>query len=339
MSTKILSSFSVLLLLALAPCCNSDLRTGWNATGDGSAGGEARASADTGGSATHVAYPLPTPKALPMWIVSGPDDNLWFTEDSGNQIGRITTAGVIKEFPVPTPDSHPYGIAVGPDGNLWFTEQMGNKIGRITPSGSITEIAIPEGATAPQGIVRGPDNNLWFAIGVRLARLTLDGVFTFFPPVGESVPVSGALGEIANGPDGNIWFTEMYGNAVGRMTLDGSYKQFHLQGESSIPRGITAGPDGNLWFTEEMTDSIGRITPDGDLVEFAIGKNGMPTGIALGPDGNLWFAGPGIGHITPDGVVTMSAIKSSGPIGITAGPDGGIWFTDVLANSIGHIAL
>ena len=52
----------------------------------------------------------------------GPDGNLWFTERGSNNIGRITTAGVVTEFPIPTANSYPSGIAAGPDGNLWFTE-------------------------------------------------------------------------------------------------------------------------------------------------------------------------------------------------------------------------
>src|SRR6516164_1677835 len=68
----------------------------------------------------------------PDGITAGPDGNLWFTEYSGNKIGRITPAGMFAQFPLPTPDSQPSRIAAGPDGNLWFTEQYGNKIGRIT---------------------------------------------------------------------------------------------------------------------------------------------------------------------------------------------------------------
>ena len=37
------------------------------------------------------------------WIVVGSDDNLWFTENSASQIGRITTAGVVTEFVVARP--------------------------------------------------------------------------------------------------------------------------------------------------------------------------------------------------------------------------------------------
>ena len=75
----------------------------------------------------------------PIGITAGPDGNLWFTEFTGNKVGKITPAGAITEFPIPTASSFPYGITAGPDGNLWFVEDGGNKIGRITPAGTITE--------------------------------------------------------------------------------------------------------------------------------------------------------------------------------------------------------
>ena len=286
-----------------------------------------------------VEYGLPTPGASPLWITAGPDGNLWFTEDPGNQIGRITPAGVITEFVVPTKASRPYAITAGPDGNVWFTEQAAGQIGRITPTGSVLEFAVPSGVGQPQGITSGPDGNLWVAVGVRLARVTPDGVFTCFPPASEPVPVSGTLGEVTAGPDGNLWFTEMYGNAIGRMSPSGAYAQFVLPNASSVPRGITAGPDGNLWFTEEMTDKIGRITPSGDIVEFAVASAGMPTAITRGLDGNLWFTDPGVGRITPAGSITLYSGPSfhGGPFGIAAGTDGGIWFTKILGKTIARI--
>jgi virginiamycin B lyase len=64
-------------------------------------------------------------------IVSGPDDNLWFTDWGGNAIGRITPDGVMTRFPLPDGVTYPWGIVSGPDGNLWFTYDNG--IGRISP--------------------------------------------------------------------------------------------------------------------------------------------------------------------------------------------------------------
>jgi streptogramin lyase len=78
-------------------------------------------------------FPIPTTGSGSTGISLGPDGALWFTENSGNQIGRITTSGQIREFLIPAADSHPDGITLGPDRALWFTEFAGNRIGRISP--------------------------------------------------------------------------------------------------------------------------------------------------------------------------------------------------------------
>jgi virginiamycin B lyase len=74
-------------------------------------------------------FSIPTPKS----ITAGPDGNVWFTENDGNRIGRITPQGAITEFPLPSANSNPWGIASGPHGTLWFTEQGLDEIGRLTP--------------------------------------------------------------------------------------------------------------------------------------------------------------------------------------------------------------
>jgi virginiamycin B lyase len=160
---------------------------------------------------------------LPLGIAVGPDGNIWFTESSSDQIGRMTPAGVITEFQVPTPvppDSSgtpgigPNEIAAGPDGNLWFTETSSNKIGRISLSGKISEYALPAGSSNPYAITTGSD--------------------------------------------GNLWFTES-GNQIGSISPSGKISEYALpKGRSA--EGITAGPDGNLWFTEDGGDKVGRIT-------------------------------------------------------------------------------
>jgi len=128
-------------------------------------------------------FPIPTLYSDPSRIVTGPDGNLWFTQQGAvgangccepthpapGKIGRITTRGKITEFTTPTPFSNPAGITVGPDGNLWFAEYSyevsgkpgvqhgGNKIGRITTAGQITEVAIPTPYARADGITSGPD--------------------------------------------------------------------------------------------------------------------------------------------------------------------------------------
>lgn len=125
------------------------------------------------GSWTH--YKLPVAGSKPQSITVGADNNLWFTESTGNKIGKITTAGVITEYVLPNANSNPQTIVAGPDGNLWFTEKTGNRIGQITTSGVITEYAVPTAASQPFGITVGPDNNLWFTelSGNKLGKVEL----------------------------------------------------------------------------------------------------------------------------------------------------------------------
>ena len=96
-------------------------------------------------------FAVPTPNSQPEEITAGPDGNLWFTEFSGNQIGRITTAGIITEFAIPTPASVPVGITAGPDGNLCaavLPAQTGNQIGFITPA-TVTISEFPANNNGP----------------------------------------------------------------------------------------------------------------------------------------------------------------------------------------------
>lgn len=302
----------------------------------------------------------------PIGVTAGPDGNIWFTEQNGDRIGRITPGGTVTEFAV-TAGSGPVGITGGPDGNLWFTEPQRDSIGRITPSGIVTEFSsgITTGGTAPNGvgtgafpnhIVAGPDGNLWFteSNGNRIGRITPAGVVTEFS--NGITPQAFPYG-IARGSDGNLWFTEQFVNRIGRITPGGVVTEFSAGiSNPSQPAEIAAGPDGNLWFTEPGGNRIGRITPGGAVTEFSSGLttgapdpfNGQPSranplGIAVGPDGNMWFTEFGtnrVGRITMSGVITEFSAGITGlaqPTGITAGPDGSVWFTEQSTNRIGRL--
>jgi hypothetical protein len=207
---------------------------------------------------------------------------LWFTEPSGNKIGRITTTGTITEFSVPTASSNPWGITAGPDGAMWFTELSGNKVGRITTTGTITEYTANN---TPNDIATGSDGNLWFTEqGGKIGKLTTSGVLTeYVVPTPSSNPYG-----IAVGPDGNLWFTEAGSTPqVGRITTAGVITEFPVS--SGTPWEIAAGPDGNLWFTYGGASMLGRITTSGVLTDFPVsGASGL-YGITAGPDNNMWF--------------------------------------------------
>jgi virginiamycin B lyase len=206
------------------------------------------------GTAT-CAVGAPGNSSVPQGITAGPDGALWFTEECGNRIGRITLDGQITEYPVPTVDSHPLGITAGPDGALWFVEKQAEKIGRITTTGQFTEFKLSLG-TGPQRITVGPDGALWFSElrANKIGRITTDGVYTEYPAP------SGPVG-ITTGPDGALWFVEFNGNQIGRMTTDGQVTdQYPIPTPKSGSLQITVGPDDALWFTESLGgNQVGRL--------------------------------------------------------------------------------
>ena len=170
-------------------------------------------------------WAIPTPGGKPAGITAGPDGNLWFTEETAGNIGRITPAGAISEFHV-TGGGNPRGIAPGPNGEVWFTLPGGNKIGRIPPSGSpITLTQIPTPNSQPNEIALGPDGALWFTENGRIK-------------VGSEEPELSRIGRITPGEQINEYLTEI---------------------PESGPTAIAPGADGNLWFTESNRNNIARI--------------------------------------------------------------------------------
>src|SRR6266851_3507125 len=170
--------------------------------------------------------PFPSGFGQPFDIATGPDGNLWFTQEttgtntiSSDHIGRITPDGSVAEFPVPAVgtivslDGAGLHITAGPDGNLWYTEIGVDKIARLSPSGAVTEFPIPT--------------------------------------------TGGNPGSITAGPDGNLWFTESIANKIGQIFPSGRITEFPIPTANSFPAGITSGPDGNVWFTEETAGGIG----------------------------------------------------------------------------------
>ncbi|MBV9762733.1 MAG: putative Ig domain-containing protein [Acidobacteriaceae bacterium] len=292
-------------------------------------------------------YALPTASGADG-IVPGPDGALWFTtadQPLGNQIGRITTAGVITNvYPSPNAlNSMPQGqsITVGPDANLWFAEADAARIGQITTGGATIDFPVATSACEPASMATGLDGSLWFTeeSASKIGRLTTAGVITeYLTPTASSGPRA-----IVAGPDGALWFTENAANKIGRITTAGAITEYRITSAASGPAGITVGPDGALWFTENAASKIGRISIGGVVTEYATPTAATgPETIAAGNDGALWFTETSanqIGRITTAGVMTEYAIPTpaSGPQGITLGPDNALWFAENSASKIGRI--
>jgi uncharacterized repeat protein (TIGR01451 family) len=267
-------------------------------------------------------YPTPSNSGFLEGLTAGPDGNLWYTQYSGDVIGRVTTAGVITEFAVPS-TSTDWGIHAGFDGALWFRERDSGKMGRSTVSGSITEFPANTGqGLFPGDVTLGPDGNIWFASGNSyVGIMTPAGVVSY-------VTTPGQTNGITRGPDGNIWATDDRGELERITPVTHVVTSFVVPGASGFLDGITTGPDGNLWFADGFNNLVGKSTTGGSVTTYP--NSGGWDYITSGPDGALWMSDGfgGIGHVTTSGVVTTVS-TCSGTIGsaIVAGPDGNMWFT------------
>jgi virginiamycin B lyase len=289
-------------------------------------------------------FAVPTPSSQPGGITVGPDNALWFTEENGHKIGRITTGGAITEYVIPTPNAGPSEITAGPDNALWFTEFGANppKIGRMTTDGVVTdEYELPLGS-GPDGITAGPDDAIWFTLNgtAQIGRIVPGGG----PATPELYPVKAGgfrPGDITEGPDGRLWFTMSEAHRVGVIdpANPAAPNDFELP-LGSDPSGIAAS-GAVLWFTLHGNDMIGRVTTAGSfLSQFPTG--GGPSGITFGQDGAVWFTetrANKIARMTTSGRITEYPIPTPGsePGEIVAGPDGALWFTEFLGNKIGRV--
>ena len=173
-------------------------------------------------------FPTPTFASGPLGISEGPSpgsgNEIWFTENLANKIGRIGASGVIMEFPIPTPDSGPTAITWGFEDFMLFTETRGNKIGKITPTGQITERAVPTPNSGPADLVSDlfpGEGGVWFTerTAGQIGWMSVEGRFREFKLPGGSKPDSLALGYGGGyfGPAA-VWYLDGSRRVVGRLS-------------------------------------------------------------------------------------------------------------------------
>lgn len=133
-----------------------------------------------------------------------------------------------------------------------------------------------------------------------------------------------------------MWFTEVFGERIGRITSTGKITEFPVGVQPS--GDIVAGPEGDLWFATSG-GTIGRFSPSSGKVAF-FGRHAEHSVVA-GLDGSIWFAKEygKVARIAPGGHI--SVIDLPGPVvrvkGLAVGSDGSIWYTAERPGVVGRI--
>jgi virginiamycin B lyase len=177
-------------------------------------------------------------------VTVAPDGDVWFTEMSGDEIGRFDPGTLrFTAYPVPTPDATPYWLALAPDGRVWFTEFGAGKVGVLDPpTGRIREYALPGGPNPP-GIAVGSDGTVWItSIQGSLFRLT--------PSSGRIrrtvLPGAGDYG-VALAPDGTVWVGRQGGAALYAVDAASGRVRAHRVAPGSAPWWPVVDRRGHVW--------------------------------------------------------------------------------------------
>lgn len=302
-------------------------------------------------------FAVPTANSKPGGITLGADAFLYFTEQAGGNIGRVTTGGSLNEYSIATSGgtagNNAIDITTGPDVNLWFTEQ-GAKPGLATMTLSnhaVTEF--PIAGSSPTYIISGPvRNTLVFSDPGHNAIGTYD--ITTATVTETAIPTANAnpMG-LAIGTDQKVYIAEHDASKIGVFDpVANTIVEVPTLTAGAGPTSVVLGADRNIWFTENSAVKMGSITTTGRVNEFPLAPATSATALVLGRDNNLYFvdalqnkigsiSGVAPGTVTEYNIPTASAFPVPAP-GVfpgkmVLGPDGRIYTAEVNGNKIAQI--
>jgi virginiamycin B lyase len=205
---------------------------------------------------------------------------------------------------------------------------------------AVEEYRLPDAEDIPAAIALAPDGGVWFTLESSDAVGVLrNGVIHKVPRGGETVE---ALG-LAVASDGGVWVTDISGQSIRRLSLDGTRDSVRVPGPLAQLGRLAVAPDGAVWFADSWGNSISRLDA-GHLSAYAAAEpNAAPFGVAIDARGYVWATlqiANKLMRIDPDGGVTELDLptRNATPTDIAIDASGGIWFTELRANKIGHFA-
>ncbi|MGH7722116.1 MAG: virginiamycin B lyase family protein [Candidatus Dormibacteria bacterium] len=157
-----------------------------------------------------TAFPVQCCDVSPFDITAGPDGNLWFTEQLGNAVGKVTPSGSVTEYPLSGRGTlgAPQDITSGPGGKLWFSETNAAQVAAISTDGQTVDLH-PLGAGEIAGGMLTDSNgtSVWFTDAANDNVGEIDSATGTVNEYGGASPNAG-LYELAEGSGGSLWVTE-----------------------------------------------------------------------------------------------------------------------------------
>jgi len=196
-------------------------------------------------------FSIPTLRAQPEGLTIGRDRVVWFAENLGDRIGRLSSNGFFHEYalpplgPRPQGYSGPYGVYEGPDGSIWFTVQSRSCVGRLSTSGKVDLFPTPTRDSKPTGITLGADGRMWFSesgaqkIGAVDARGQMEEY-----AVPEHEP-----SYITTARNGDLWIADHGAGRICKFAANRKSTCYQPPNDDPVYTLVEA-PNGDIWFTQ-----------------------------------------------------------------------------------------
>ncbi len=257
------------------------------------------------------------------------DGTIWFDENAGRYIDRITSGGVITRFDNGAA-TQAGGLTAAPDGSVWFRESTSGRVRRIAADGTITTIATVAGAYALSVGAFDANGDYWTVAfdTHELVRITPLGAITRFARTSTENPIA-----LAIDADGTIWWNEDVAVGLGYRTAAGTMG-FVRRPVSVLSQGVwqvKRGPDGHVWAIDQNNQALVRTTGPGTIEDVSLGgSSGTDFSFTFLPDGTAWVPAfeQSVTTRTSGGIVTTHASWTPATTwGAVLGPDGNVWST------------
>jgi streptogramin lyase len=261
---------------------------------------------------TFTTLTVPTPNSEPYDLVYDGNNTIWFTENAGNQIGRLTLpAGNIVEYAVPTAGSEPTGIDLSPDGRVWFLQRAGNKLAVFNPNTSQFQEFPYESAGGQLEDVAVLDNtHIWLTAPAlnRVSEYRVDeDDFAHVPVISGPGGTLFPPGDMVIG-DGRTWISAPSQDWVG-VYAPGTlsfWEWVNAWSTGGQPTGLAfSSPDNlsHIWYVETAGNRAGKFVTDAQANISYYWAAPLPTPdsqprhIAVGANEHAWITEMGSGKI------------------------------------------
>ncbi|HRQ39248.1 MAG TPA: hypothetical protein PLD25_15175 [Chloroflexota bacterium] len=261
---------------------------------------------------TFTTWTVPTANSEPYDLVYDGNDTIWFTENAGNKIGRLTlSTGNMVEYTVPTANSAPTGIDLSPDGRVWFLERAGNKLAVFNPNTTQFQ-EFPYELTAGQleDMAVLDNNHIWLtAPGQnRVSEYRVDvNDFVNIPVISGPGGTLFPPGDIVVG-NGRTWISAPSQDWVG-VYAPGTlsfWEWVNTWSTGGQPTGLAfSSPDGlsHIWYVETSGNRVGKFVTNAQGQRSYYWAATLPTtdsqprNIAVAPNQHAWITQRGAGQI------------------------------------------